>query len=108
MALISIKDVKQAIRIMMQILEKLDEIYHALHDSINDAEGKYRDQNEETLKRQLEKKYKEIDSNYRMLRKVSNIEDAKMLIDEIWQMKDFANTIEMELMRREYSDGTTS
>lgn len=38
MALISIKDVKQAIRIMMQILEKLDEIYHALHDSINDKE----------------------------------------------------------------------
>lgn len=32
MALISIKDVKQAIKIMMQILEKLDEIYHALHD----------------------------------------------------------------------------
>ena len=37
-ALISIKDVKQAIRIMMQILEKLDEIYHALHDSINENE----------------------------------------------------------------------
>lgn len=36
MALISIKDVKEAIRIMMQILEKLDEIYHALHDSINE------------------------------------------------------------------------
>lgn len=34
MALITIKDVKQAIRIMMQILEKLDEIYHALHDNI--------------------------------------------------------------------------
>lgn len=32
MALISIKDVKQAIKIMMQILEKLDEIYHALRD----------------------------------------------------------------------------
>lgn len=67
-----------------------------------------RDQNEETLKRQLEKKYKEINSNYRMLRKVSNIEDAKMLIDEIWQMKAFANAIEMELMRRECNDGTTS
>lgn len=67
-----------------------------------------RDQTEETLKRQLEKKYKEINSNYRMLRKVSNIEDAKMLIDEIWQMKSFANTIEMELMRRECNDGTTS
>lgn len=38
MALISIKDVKQAIRLMMQILEKLDEIYHALHDNINDKE----------------------------------------------------------------------
>lgn len=33
MALISIKDVKEAIKIMMQILEKLDEIYHALHDN---------------------------------------------------------------------------
>jgi hypothetical protein len=38
MALISIKDVKQAIRLMMQILEKLDEIYHALHDSANEKE----------------------------------------------------------------------
>lgn len=36
MALISIKDVKQAIHIMMQILEKLDEIYHALNDEIRD------------------------------------------------------------------------
>lgn len=34
LALISIKDVKQAIHIMMQILEKLDEIYHALHDEM--------------------------------------------------------------------------
>lgn len=67
-----------------------------------------RDQPRETLERQLEKKYKEINSNFRMLRKVSNIEDAKMLIDEIWQMKSFANTIELELMRREYTDGTTS
>lgn len=33
MALISIKDVKEAIKIMMKILEKLDEIYHALHDN---------------------------------------------------------------------------
>lgn len=38
MALISIKDVKQAIHIMMQILEKLDEIYHALHDEMNKKE----------------------------------------------------------------------
>ena len=59
-----------------------------------------RDQPRETLERQLEKKYKEIDSNYRMIRKVSNIDDAKKLIDEIWMKKSFANSIEMELMRR--------
>lgn len=32
MALISIKDLKAAIAIMRQILERLDEIYHVLHD----------------------------------------------------------------------------
>lgn len=32
MALISIKDLKTAIEIMRQILEKLDKIYHMLHD----------------------------------------------------------------------------
>ena len=52
------------------------------------------------------KKYKEIDSNFRMLRKVSNIEDAKILVDEIWNIKSFANDIELELMRREYTNGT--
>lgn len=67
-----------------------------------------RDQPKESLERQLQKKYKEIDGNYRMLRKVSDIEDAKMLVDEIWQMKSFANAIELELMRREYNNGTTS
>lgn len=38
MAFISIKDVKQAIHLMMQILEKLDEIYHALHDEMKKEE----------------------------------------------------------------------
>ena len=67
-----------------------------------------RDQTKEALESLLERKHKEIDGNYRMLRKVSNIEDAKRLVEEIWQMKSFANTIEMELIRREYNDGTTS
>lgn len=67
-----------------------------------------RDQTEETLKRQLEKKYKEIDSNFRMIRKVSDIDDAKMLIDEIWKMKKWASDIELELMRREYNNGPAS
>lgn len=38
MALISIKDVKKAIKIMMDILEKLDEIYHALKNEANEKE----------------------------------------------------------------------
>lgn len=67
-----------------------------------------RDQTKEALEGLLTRKYKEIDGNYKMLRKASNIEDAKRLIDEIWQMKSFANAIELELIRREYNDGTTS
>lgn len=38
MALISIKNVKQAIDIMMRILDRLDEIYHALKDATNEKE----------------------------------------------------------------------
>lgn len=64
-----------------------------------------RDQTEEALKELLVRKYKEIDSNYKMLRKASRIEDAKKLIDEIWQIKSFTNNIELELMRREHTNG---
>lgn len=32
MALIKMKDLKDAIAVMRQILERLDEIYHVLHD----------------------------------------------------------------------------
>lgn len=67
-----------------------------------------RDQTKEALEILLERKYKEIDGNYKMLKKVSNIEDAKKLVEEIWQMKSFANSIEMELIRRECNNGTTS
>lgn len=67
-----------------------------------------RDQTKEALEDLLERKYKEIDSNYKMLKKVSNIEDAKRLVEEIWQMKSFAKAIEKELIRREYNNGTTS
>lgn len=67
-----------------------------------------RDQTKEALEELLARKYKEIDGNFKMLRKVSNIDDAKNLVDEIWQIKRFANAIELELMRREYNNGTTS
>ena len=65
-----------------------------------------RDQTKEALEELLTRKYKEIDANYKMLRKVSNIEDAKRLIEEIWQIKSFVNAIEIELIRREHNDGT--
>lgn len=67
-----------------------------------------RDQPKEALEELLERKYKEIDGDYKILRRVSNIEDAKRLVDEIWQTKSFANAIELELIRREYENGTTS
>ena len=67
-----------------------------------------RDQTKEALEELLIRKYKEIDSEYKILRKVSNIQDAKKMLDEIWQMKSFANAIEMELIRREYNNGTAS
>ena len=67
-----------------------------------------RDQTKEVLQELLLRRYKEIESEYKMLKKVSTIEDAKKMVDEIWRMKSFVNTIEMELIRREYNDGTTS
>ena len=39
MAFISVKEVKNAIKIMMEILEKLDAIYHALRDKEDDNNG---------------------------------------------------------------------
>lgn len=67
-----------------------------------------RDTPKAALEELLNRKYKEIDSQFKMLKKVEKKEDAKKLIDEIWQMKSFANSIEIELMRREYKNGTTS
>lgn len=67
-----------------------------------------RDQTTEALKELLIRKLKEIDDDYKMIRKTSNIEDAKKLIDEMWQIRSFANDIDLELIRREYKDGTTS
>lgn len=67
-----------------------------------------RDQTKEDLTELLEKKYKEIENDYKLLRKISEIETAKKMIDEIWQCKDFANAIELELIKRGFYDGTTS
>jgi hypothetical protein len=39
-AIISVKSIEKAIKIMMDSLEKLDQIYHALHDKEDDSNGK--------------------------------------------------------------------
>lgn len=67
-----------------------------------------RDQTERDLSELLEKKYKEIENDYKLLRKISEIETAKKMIDEIWQCKSFANAIELELIRRGFYNGATS
>lgn len=67
-----------------------------------------RDQDEKDLTELLKKKYTEIEKDYSLLRKISEIETAKKMIDEIWQCKSFANAIEMELIRRGFYNGTTS
>lgn len=67
-----------------------------------------RDQTENELRFQEEKLYTNIEAKYKLIKKVSNIEDAKKVIDEIWKMKKKANDIELELMRREYNNGPTS
>ena len=67
-----------------------------------------RDQTEKKLTELLEKKYKEIENDYKILRKISEMETAKKMIDEIWRCKSFANAIELELIRRGIYNGTTS
>lgn len=62
-----------------------------------------RDQTEESLRLEAERLYKQIEAGYKMVKKVSNSEDAKNMIDRIWIMKKWANDIELELLRREYT-----
>lgn len=63
-----------------------------------------RDQTEETLRLEAEKLYKQIEAGYKMIKKVSKLEDAKRTIEKIWVMKKWANDIELEMLRREYTN----
>lgn len=63
-----------------------------------------RNQTEETLRLEAERLYKQIEAGYKMMKKVSNLEDAEKIIDQIWAMKAWANDIQLELIRREYND----
>lgn len=64
-----------------------------------------RDQTEKELSELLEKKYKEINAQYKLLRKIADIETAKKMLDEIWHLKSFTNAIELELIRRGFYNG---
>ena len=65
-----------------------------------------RDQTEKDLRLEAERLYKQIEAGYKMVKKVSKLEDAKEIIDRIWVMKKWANDIELELFRREYTNET--
>lgn len=67
-----------------------------------------RDQTEEVLRTKVERLYKEIEKSYKLLKKLSKREDAQTMMDNIWAMKKLANDIQLELLRREYNNGTTS
>ena len=63
-----------------------------------------RDQTEKTLRLEAERLYKQIEAGYKMMKKVSELEDAEKIINRIWIMKKWANDIELELIRREYTN----
>lgn len=63
-----------------------------------------RDQTEETLRQEAERLYKQIEAGYKIVKKVTKLEDAQKTIERIWVMKKWANDIELELLRREYTD----
>lgn len=63
-----------------------------------------RDQTEEALRTEAERLYKQMEDGYKMVKKVSKLEDAERIIGKIWVMKKWANDIELELFRREYTN----
>lgn len=65
-----------------------------------------RDQTEETLRTEAERLYKQIEADYKMIKKASKLEDAKRIIEQVWVKKKWANDIELELLRREYTNET--
>lgn len=63
-----------------------------------------RDQTEEDLRLEADKLYRKIEAGYKMIKKVSDKEEAKKIIDRIWIIKKWANDIQLELIRREYNN----
>lgn len=65
-----------------------------------------RDQTEKDLRLEADKLYRKIEAGYKMIKKISDKEEAKKIIDRIWIMKSWANNIQLELIRREYNNET--
>jgi hypothetical protein len=63
-----------------------------------------RDQTEGDLRLEADKLYRKIETEYKIIKKTSDIEEAHKIIDRIWTMKKWANDIQLELIRREYSN----
>ena len=63
-----------------------------------------RDQTEENLRLEADKLYRKIEAEYKIIKKISDREEAHKIIDRIWIMKKWANDIMLELIRREYNN----
>ena len=61
-------------------------------------------QDESDLRLEAEKLYRGIENGYKMIKKISDKEEAHKIIERIWVMKTCANDIQLELMRREYNN----
>lgn len=64
-----------------------------------------RDQTDTNLMQELTKTYKEIDSAYKLLQQAAKYEDAKFYLDMAFRKKAAANSIEVEILRREINHG---
>lgn len=63
-----------------------------------------RDQTENDLRLEADKLYRRIENEYKLVKKISDREEAHKIIDRIWIMKTWANDIQLELIRREYNN----
>lgn len=63
-----------------------------------------RDQTTEELENLLKRKYKEIKSDAKAINTAATIEEAKYYVEAKFRARNFANDIEMELLRRRMSD----
>ena len=74
---------------------------------LNHKTWNVRDQTNEALRLKAESLYTEINKSYKLLKKMAKLEDAQKMISYIWSLKEWANDIQLELLRREYN-GTAS